>query len=80
MTALLLLTGNWTAVLWNVPLLAYHGWILHRHEHWYDPTEIFPQLTRKKIESFGKLAFFLLSFFYYMYRLVFALVHHTVHH
>lgn len=79
LTLLLLLSGNLTAVAWNLPLLAYHGLLLRSQEHTYDPTEIFPKLTRKKVEAFGKMAFFLLSFFYYLYRLVLALIDTEVH-
>jgi hypothetical protein len=34
----------------------------------YDATEIFRTLPQHKKESFIKLAFYLLSFFYYLYR------------
>ena len=34
----------------------------------YDATEIFRTLPGHKKESFIKLAFYLLSFFYYLYR------------
>jgi hypothetical protein len=36
----------------------------------YDATEIFRTLPQHKKESFIKLAFYLLSFFYYLYRYV----------
>jgi hypothetical protein len=36
----------------------------------YDATEIFRTLPQHKKESFVKLAFYLLSFFYYLYRCV----------
>lgn len=38
--------------------------------HMYDATEIFRTLPAHKKESFIKLAFYLLSFFYYLYRFV----------
>lgn len=79
LSLLLLLSGNWTAFLWNAPLLAYHAYLVNSKEHMNDPTEIFPQLTRKKVEAFGKMAFFLLSFFYYLYRLVLSLVDTDIH-
>lgn len=37
----------------------------------YDATEIFRTLPGHKKESFIKLGFYLLSFFYYLYRCVF---------
>jgi len=36
----------------------------------YDATEIFRTLERDKKEVFFKLGFYLLSFFYYLYRCV----------
>lgn len=78
LTALLFLSFNLTAVAWNLPLLAYHAYVWQREECWFDPTEIFPRLTRKKCEAFGKMAFFLLSFFYYLYRMVLSLVSHEL--
>jgi hypothetical protein len=39
----------------------------------YDATEIFRTLPQHKKESFIKLAFYLLSFFYYLYRYARAL-------
>lgn len=36
----------------------------------YDATEIFRTLSGHKKESFIKLGFYLLSFFYYLYRYV----------
>jgi len=47
-------------------------WVsLHRirnKAHMYDATEIFRTLSAHKKESFIKLGFYLLSFFYYLYR------------
>lgn len=40
--------------------------------HMYDATEIFRTLPGHKKESFIKLGFYLVSFFYYLYRSVFA--------
>ena len=36
--------------------------------HMYDATEIFRTLSGHKKESFIKLGFYLISFFYYLYR------------
>ena len=38
--------------------------------HMYDATEIFRTLPQHKKESYFKLAFYLFSFFYYLYRYV----------
>lgn len=39
-----------------------------------DATEIFRTLMTHKKESFIKLGFYLLSFFFYLYRMILALV------
>jgi Cornichon protein len=44
----------------------------------YDATEIFRTLSGHKKESFIKLGFYLLSFFYYLYRYVTVSVLHAV--
>lgn len=41
--------------------------------HWYDATEIFRSLSGHKQETFIKLGFYLLSFFYYLYWCVYSL-------
>ena len=43
---------------------------IRNKNHMYDATEIFRTLPGHKKESFIKLAFYLLSFFYYLYRCV----------
>ena len=52
-----------------------HGVHIHSNRirnknHMYDATEIFRTLSGHKKESFMKLGFYLLSFFYYLYRCV----------
>jgi hypothetical protein len=42
--------------------------------HMYDATEIFRTLSGHKKESFIKLGFYLISFFYYLYRMILALI------
>jgi len=42
--------------------------------HIYDATEIFRTLPQHKKESFIKLGFYLISFFYYLYRYICALL------
>ncbi|TEB38474.1 ER-derived vesicles protein ERV14 [Coprinellus micaceus] len=71
---LFLLWGQWTAFLWNVPLLAYNGNKVFNKNHMYDATEIFRTLPSHQKETYFKLAFYLLSFFYYLYRMIVALV------
>lgn len=40
------------------------------NKHMYDATEIFRTLGQHKKECFAKLGFYLISFFYYLYRYV----------
>jgi hypothetical protein len=40
----------------------------------YDATEIFRTLSGHKKESFIKLGFYLVCFFYYLYRMIVALI------
>ncbi|CAO3694648.1 unnamed protein product [Rhizopus stolonifer] len=68
------LTGNWTAALLNVPLLAYNARKVIQGRHMYDATEIFRTLSQHKKESFIKLGFYLICFFYFLYRMICALI------
>jgi hypothetical protein len=43
---------------------------IHGKTHMYDATEIFRTLPAHKKESFIRLGFYLVSFFYYLYRYV----------
>jgi len=74
LTILFLLCGQWTAFLLNVPLVAYNANTILKKNHMFDATEIFRTLPSHKKESFIKLAFYLLSFFYYLYRMIAALI------
>ncbi|KAK2174511.1 hypothetical protein NP493_798g01024 [Ridgeia piscesae] len=70
-----LFAGEWTSLLLNCPLIAYH---INRYMNrpvmsgpgLYDPTSIMnaDQLNRAQKEGWIKLAFYLISFFYYLYR------------
>lgn len=74
LTSVFLLSFNFRAVLWNAPLVAWHYARYSERRHWHDPTEIYRKVREHKQEAFVKLAFFLLSFGYYMYRMTWALV------
>jgi hypothetical protein len=50
---------------------------VRQNNHTYDATEIFRTLSQHKKESFIKLGFYLLSFFYYLYRCVTHAHHHV---
>lgn len=78
LTVLFLINGQWVALLINLPLLAYNvnkcvGRLTVRvinKTYLLDATEIFRTLMNHKKESFIKLGFYLLSFFFYLYRCV----------
>merc|ERR1711994_324382 len=71
---LFLFAGEWLTLLFNLPLITYH---VHRYMKrpvmscpgLYDPTNIMDAntLSRCQKEGWGKLAFYLMSFFYYLY-------------
>ncbi|KAI8915870.1 cornichon [Gorgonomyces haynaldii] len=71
---LFLVNGSWTALLINTPLVAWHAYKISQKKHMYDATEIFRTLPDQKKEAFVKLGFYLLSFFYFLYRMIDALV------
>ncbi|KAK3092523.1 hypothetical protein FSP39_003975 [Pinctada imbricata] len=66
---------QWLTVIINVPLILYH---IRRYINrpvmsgpgLYDPTTIMnaDELNRAQREGWVKLAFYLISFFYYLYR------------
>ncbi|PWN19109.1 cornichon, partial [Microstroma glucosiphilum] len=68
LTTLFLLTGQWVAFLLNTQLVAYNVNKVMNKNHLLDATEIFRTLSGHKKECFFKLGFYLLSFFYYLYR------------
>jgi len=78
---LFLISGEWLSLLLNLPLIAYH---INRYRTRpvisgvgiYDPTSIMnsDELNRCQREGWFKLAFYLLSFFYYLYAMIYALI------
>ncbi|XP_064621722.1 protein cornichon homolog 1-like [Lineus longissimus] len=78
---LFLLSGQFLSLFLNLPLLGYH---INRYLHrpvmtgpgLYDPTSIMnaDQLSKAMREGWCKLAFYLLSFFYYLYSMIYVLV------
>ncbi|CAL1711287.1 unnamed protein product [Somion occarium] len=74
LTVLFLISGQFIAFLLNAPLLAFNVRKIMNQNHVYDATEIFRTLEPHKKEIFIKLGFYLLSFFYYLYRMILALV------
>lgn len=74
LSVLFLLHGYWFVFLLNLPLLAFNAQKIYNKNHLLDATEIFRTLGKNKKESFMKLAFFLLMFFFYLYRMIAALI------
>ncbi|XP_063975654.1 protein cornichon [Diachasmimorpha longicaudata] len=79
---LFLTSGEWFSILLNAPLIAYH---VNRYltrpvmtgPGLYDATSILNanNLSRCQQEGWVKLAFYLLSFFYYLYGMISSLIH-----
>lgn len=74
MTALFLVNGYWFVFFLNLPLLAYNVNKFVKKNYLLDATEIFRTLSKHKKESFVKLGFHLLMFFFYLYRMILALI------
>lgn len=74
MTALLLLRAEWAAVALNLPLLGWHVVTVRRGSHLLDNTRIFGSLGRERRVAEVKLGFFLVSFFFYLYRFIMMLL------
>ncbi|XP_019764826.1 protein cornichon isoform X2 [Dendroctonus ponderosae] len=78
---LLACAGEWFTFIINLPLILYH---LNRYRTRpvmsgvgiYDPTSIMnaDQLTLSQREGWIKLAFYLISFFYYLYGMIYVLI------
>jgi len=76
-TFIFFINGSWIALTINAPLVAYNVNKVLNNRHMYDATEIFRNLGQCKKECFIKLAFYLVSFFYYLYRMIVALINES---
>ncbi|RMZ82991.1 hypothetical protein DV737_g1817, partial [Chaetothyriales sp. CBS 132003] len=74
LTFLFLINGYWLALLLNLPLLAFNAKKIIENQHLLDATEIFRKLNVHKKESFIKLGFHLVMFFFYLYSMIVALI------
>lgn len=74
LTLLFLLFGQVIAFLINLPLLLYNVQQYRSGAYLLDATEIFRTLPQHKKVSFFKLGFYVLSFFFYLYRHVIPLL------
>eukprot|EP00043_Microstomoeca_roanoka_P003305 m.43167 g.43167 ORF g.43167 m.43167 type:complete len:144 (-) comp12006_c1_seq2:222-653(-) len=81
LTILFLVTGKWIIFIINAILVGYH---VHRYMNRpkisqpgiYDPTEMFNRQVMRQcvIESAAKLGFYMITFFYYLYCMMYALI------
>ncbi|KAI8901513.1 cornichon [Globomyces pollinis-pini] len=71
---LFLLNMEWVTLILNTPLLVWHIHKVTNGRHRYDATEIFRTISVQKKESFIKLGFYLICFFFYLYKMIDALV------
>ncbi|RYP63116.1 hypothetical protein DL770_009456 [Monosporascus sp. CRB-9-2] len=74
LTFLFLINGYWLALVLNLPLLVWNVKKIVENTHLLDATEIFRKLNVHKKESFIKLGFHLVMFFFYLYSMIVALI------
>jgi hypothetical protein len=74
LTGLFLINGYWLALALNLPLVAFNIKKILDNAHLLDATEIFRTLNKHKKESFIKLGFHLVMFFFYLYSMIVALI------
>ncbi|KAL8794385.1 MAG: hypothetical protein Q9195_003083 [Heterodermia aff. obscurata] len=79
LTALFLINGYWIALVLNLPLVAFNAKKIFDNQHLLDATEIFRKLNVHKKESFIKLGFHLIMFFFYLYSMIVALIRDESH-
>ncbi|GCB17769.1 ER-derived vesicles protein ERV14 [Aspergillus awamori] len=79
LTFLFIINGYWVAIVLNLPLLAFNAKKIYENQHLLDATEIFRKLNVHKKESFIKLGFHLLMFFFYLYSMIVALIRDESH-
>jgi len=76
---LFLINGYWIAFALNLPLLGFNIKKFLDKAYLLDATEIFRTLNKHKKESFFKLGFHLLMFFFYLYSMIVALIRDETH-
>jgi hypothetical protein len=65
---------EWFSFLLNVPLLVWNGRKFLNKNYLLDATEIFRTVHKYKTETFIKMGFHLLLFFYYLYSMIVAII------
>jgi len=78
LTLLFFLTGFWFEFIVNAPLVAWHANSYINKKLYLDATSIFSSLNDEKKRSYIKLGFYMLLFFFYLYRLIYCLVKDVV--
>jgi len=78
LTALYLFSGFWFEFLLNLPLVVWHVHSFLNKKLNLDATSIFSSMDDAKKVSYIKLGFYMVTFFYYLYRLIYALVRDVV--
>jgi len=71
--------GTWLALLLNLPLALFNVNKALNKNMYLDTTEIFRKLNIHKRESFIKLGFHLVMFFFYLYSMIVALIKDESH-
>ncbi|KAK3305682.1 cornichon protein-domain-containing protein [Chaetomium strumarium] len=79
LTFLFLINGYWLPLILNLPLLGWNVKKIVDNTHLLDATEIFRKLNVHKKESFTKLGFHLVLFFFYLYSMIVALIKDEAH-
>merc|ERR1711974_160413 len=72
LTAVFMLTLNIVPFILNAPLVYYHARKYMNRKHLFDSTTLITKLDSYRKEAYIKLGVYLLLFFYYMYRMVYA--------
>jgi hypothetical protein len=74
MFAMFLVGGFWIEVAFNLPIAAWYLYRFVQKQHRVDATQVFSDLNFNKNQALVKLIFFMISFFLYLYRMVYYLV------
>lgn len=73
-TFLVLISGNWVSLLFNIPIVAWNIKKVLDKNTSLDATEIFRTVSKHQRESFVKLGAYLLLFFWYLFQLISTLI------
>jgi hypothetical protein len=74
LTLIFLLTGNYLEFFINLPLLIFHARRYYLGTHFFDPTRVFDVKETEKRIGLVKLGFYMITFCFYIYRLIYSIV------